>query len=73
MVALLISYNPVLKLREINHMYSGHYYCYGVYPNMRNHYIAKRLVKVNGNPFKYFSSTYLNINIVIIIPIPIEK
>ena len=55
MVVLLTSHNPVLKLREINHMYSGHYYCYGVYPNMSNHFIAKRVVKVYGNHVKYIS------------------
>ena len=58
-VVILISYNPVLKLREINHMYSGHYYCYGVYPNMRIHFIAKRIVKVYGNCIKNITCTYL--------------
>ena len=48
-MVLMISNDPVLRLRKVKPMHSGHYYCYGVYPNMNDHFIAKRVLKIYGN------------------------
>jgi len=48
---LLVSEEPVLRFKEVKYIHSGYYYCYGVYKNKKNHFIAMRTLKVYGTLF----------------------
>jgi len=45
---LLVSKEPVLKFKKVKYIHSGYYFCYGVYQNKENHFIAMRTLKVYG-------------------------
>ena len=44
---VLLKY-PVLSFSKIDYIHGGYYYCYGVDPKLKSHFIAMKRIKVFG-------------------------
>ena len=45
---ILLLEHPVLSFSKIDFIHGGYYYCYGVDPALKTHFIAMKRIKVFG-------------------------